>query len=578
MPRWEWQLAESDGLAASAIAAAYPPLLARALWARRLRTVEACATWLAPQQQRLGDWQALPELTPAVERIAAAIAAGQPVAVFGDYDVDGITATAIAVLTIQALGGQIIWRLPDRLKEGYGLNETAVRELASRLRHQQPNGRPLLLVLDCGTSNVTEIALAQECGLDVVVLDHHSLPPTLPSTLALVNPRRLDADHDGAHLSAAGLALFLAQGLLATSHCALTQGALEALKRDLVALAALGTVADVAPLLGDNRTLVAKGLLALRRQQRPGLAALIEVAQLNPLEIDTTGIGWRLAPRINAAGRMEHPAPALELLLTSDQATATTLAFQLDWLNQRRQVELNRMVEEALPRAQATARRIPVVAGDDWSPGLVGLVASRLTEELGRPTIVLGNEGALARGSARSIENFNITAALTQCRAHLLRFGGHAQAAGLTMSRDLVPALEEALDAVAAATWPSGVPARCLRLDGDARLDELWPEPVASLARLEPFGNGNPEPLWCIPSVRAIDARRVGHEGRHLMFRVTDSRRTLSCIAFGQGERLAEVAPGGLIDLAGAVRLETWQGQEQVKIHVRDFRPVTATR
>jgi single-stranded-DNA-specific exonuclease len=568
-----WMVADDTGLAASPVAARFSPLLARALWSRQARTLDACAALLSDYRAPFRAWGGLPDMAVAVERLAAAARAGQPVAIFGDYDADGMAATAMAALTLTALGVPVCTRLPDRLHEGYGLNAAAVREMAAWLHAHQEGGRPLLMTVDCGVTNRAEIDLANELGLDVLVFDHHTVLPPLPRALALVDPKREEAS-TGAHaLTAAGLMLHLARGLFEAGPALVDAADPEVLKRDLLALAAIGTLADVAPISGENRTIVARGLRALRQEPRPGLVALMEVSGVARAAVDAEAISWRLAPRLNAAGRMRHPELGLRLLLTGDPAEARRLAVTLDELNQRRQAELERILGEARRLPGAFDHPVPVLAGDGWSPGLVGLVAGRLAEELGRPVIVLGNEGALARGSARSREGFDITAALSGCAHLLTRFGGHGQAAGLTIERAQVPALQAALNDQAAHAWPGGLPEPNLALSGRATLADFEPAALRDLQRLAPFGHGNEEPRWLIERVRVIEARPVGARGQHLRFRIGDGQRTLSGIAFRQGERAEAMRAAGHVDVAGAARLDIWQGQQRVDMQAADFRP-----
>ena len=448
--------------------------------------------------------------------------------------------------------------------------------MAAWLRARQPAGRPLLVVVDCGTSNRKEIDRAIELGLDVVVLDHHSVSDDLPAALALVNPKRPDRAYPYRDLTAAGLACSLARGLMALDLPLAPAADREALKRDVLALAALGTTADVAPLTDDNRRLVAWGLRALRARQRPGLAALLRIAGVEPARVTAETLVWRLAPRLNAAGRMSDPAIALRLLLTDDPAEAAALAAELDALNRQRQIELERILAEARALLATSALpRIPVLAGEGWSPGLVGLVAGRLAEEMGRPVIVLGHDGdeEVARGSARSQDGFNITEALASAERHLERYGGHSQAAGLTVRRDQIEALARALDELADAAWPAGPPEPVLRLDGVARLGEFRRDYVADLACLEPLGRGNEEPTWLVERARLVEARPVGASGQHLQLRVTDGVATHTAIAFRHGPRRDELRAAGRLDLALVARISTWQGRERVEFQVRGARP-----
>jgi single-stranded-DNA-specific exonuclease len=571
-----WLVADDTGFACSAVAATYSPLLARALWSRQLATVATCEAWLDVGRASLPPWDGVPDLASAVERLAAAARAGQPVAVFGDYDVDGLAATAIVILTLQAYRLPVQATIPTRA-EGYGLTSAAVDAATGWLRAHQPTGRPLLVVVDCGTSNLVEIARARDAGLDVVVLDHHAVTGPVPAAHTLVNPKCHGTDSPGQDMTAAGLACYLARGLLATAPPPIDALETEHLKREVLALAALGTAADVAPLTGENRVLVSWGLRALRRQRRPGLQALLRVAGCEDQPPTAETLSWRLAPRLNAAGRMADPNVALRLLVTDDAAEAALLADELDRLNYQRQVAQEHILDEARALLSAgPGRPVPVLAGDGWSAGLVGLVAGRLAEETGRPVVVLTREGQVARGSARSRDGFNIAEALAGCREILLRFGGHSQAAGLTLAPDQIGALADALDDQARRVWPDGPPEPVLQLAGRVRLADLARDAVADLARLEPFGRANEEPVWLLPGVRLLDARPVGRDGAHVQMRVTDGRLAHTAIAFRYGARRDELLAASHLDLALVARVTSWQGRERVELQVRGARPSVA--
>lgn len=573
-----WQVADDTGFAASDVAATYSPLLARALWARRLTTVATCDAWLTVGQTPLPPWDRVADLPAAVARLAEAVRAGQPVAVFGDYDVDGLTATAIIVLTLQAFGIPVLAQVPVR-SMGYGLNATAVAEAATWLSARQTSGRSLLIAVDCGTSNHAEIAQATAAGVDVVVLDHHTVSGALPVAHTLVNPKRPDRAGAGQELTGAGLACYLTRGLLAAAPAPIDPAARERLKREVLALAALGTAADVAPLIDANRALVSWGLRALRQQRRPGLAALQRVAACDDQPPTAEMLVWRLAPRINAAGRMADPALALRLFLTNDAAEASALAGELERLNRARQTDQERMLDEA--RAILVAgpgQRVPVVAGDGWSAGLAGLVAGRLAEETGRPVVVLAHDGPLARGSARSREGFNIADALTHCDHLLQRHGGHSQAAGLTIERDRIGALAAELDQLALRAWPDGPPEAVLEITGTVRLADLARDSVADLSRLEPFGRANEEPIWLLSDLRLLDARPVGRDGAHLQLHLTDGVQAHTVIAFRHGSRRAELLAAARLDVACVARVSVWQGRERVELQARGVRPASADR
>jgi single-stranded-DNA-specific exonuclease len=491
----------------------------------------------------------------AVERIRAAIAAGERICVHGDYDVDGISATAVAVLVLRDAGARVEWRLPSRFEEGYGLAAETIEQLADQ-------GVDLVLTVDCGITAVDEVARAIELGLDVVVTDHHRPGETLPDCPVVATR---PSEYPCPDLCGTGVVYTLARALLGDDHPAVER------VLDLVALA---TIADVVPLVDENRALAAGGLRALARTSRPGLKALMRTARVDPAAIDATAVAFRLAPRINAAGRLGRPDVALELLLTDDPAVARELAGTLEDLNRERQAVEERILREAVARveswpAERQARRGYVLWDEGWHEGVIGIVASRLVERLHRPVVLIARSGEAWKGSGRSVADFDLHGGLAACASHLGRFGGHRAAAGLSIETERLEAFAEAfaehadgalaeVDLRPTTVVDAVVPAGALTLDLAQELD-----------RLAPFGLGNPEPTLLVASVEATAASTVG-EGKHLRFRVRQQGRDGgSAIAFGLGAQLDRLQREARFDVAFRLKENRWNGTVAPQLVVR---------
>src|SRR5579864_2970679 len=479
------------------------PLLAGLLRRRGLTTVEAARAFLAPSLDDLNDPFAIPGMREAVALVAGTLRGGCPIAVHGDYDVDGITATAIVVRALRGLGASPRWRLPHRIRDGYGLGVPAVEDLAAA-------GARLLIAADCGITACEAVARARALGMDVVVLDHHEAGPERPAAI-VVEPGAREV------------------------------GDAPAPPADLVGFAALGTVADVVPLTGDNRRLVAAGLAQLRADPPPGVRALLEEASIAG-RIDAWHIGWQIAPRLNAPGRLGDPAPSLDLLLTDDPQEARALAQMLDAANRERQLILDQALTEAMAQVEAastSAVAVPmglVVAREGWHPGVVGLVAGRLADAYGRPAIAISlstTAPGVGRGSARSVSGFDLVRALGECGEFLTGYGGHAMAAGLSIAEEAIPEFR-ACFAERAETALAGRPPERMRVDAEVALADLTPALVADLERLAPFGPGNPSPLLSVRGVRPVARRLVG-DGAHLGMGVTDGTTFADAIGFSMG-------------------------------------------
>ena len=504
----------------------------------------------------LTDPALMPDLGVAAERLERACAAGERVAIFGDYDVDGLTATTILTEGLRELGADPLPYLPDRFREGYGPNPDAVRALHAR-------GASVLVTADCGSSAPRELELANELGMDAIVIDHHTMPDEPPPALALVNPRRADSRY-GSEPAACGVARKVVHELRERSGRAFDPAG-------HLALAALGTVCDLAPMLGENRDLVRLGLRALARTRRPGLRALAAAAGADLARADAETCGWVLGPRLNAAGRMAHASAALELLLTRDADEAQRLAAGLEALNRRRREDTAAAVGTAAALLTPEQRDAPllIVASEEISSGIVGLVASRLAEERHRPAIVIELAGAEGRASCRSIGSFDITALLRRHGDLFLRYGGHRAAAGFSIDAARLPEARERLVADAASRLAPDDLTPTLDVEAELPLRGVNGELLRWLHRLGPHGVGNPAPCFLARGVRPEGARAVGQDGAHLQFTLREGRVAWRAIAFGLA---AHAVPGGApADIVYRFRTDALRGALQLE--VLDLRP-----
>jgi single-stranded-DNA-specific exonuclease len=497
----------------------------------------------------LGDMEA------AVERIRAAVADGTRICVHGDYDVDGICATALAVLFLRELGADVGWHLPSRFEEGYGVSRDTLGRLAE-------DGVGLVLTVDCGITAVEEVAEAARRGLDVIVTDHHRPGEMLPDCpIVATRP----SGYPFPELCGTGVVYKLGEALLGTEHPAVRRNL------DLVALA---TIADVVPLVDENRALAAAGLRALAATRRPGLQALMRSAGVDPAAVDSGAVGFRLAPRINAAGRLGRPDVALELVLTVDADEARRHADMLEELNRERQAVEERIVREAIAAVDEMPERMRLRHGyvlwnEDWHEGVIGIVASRLVERFHRPVVLITRSHDSWKGSGRSIASFDLHGALAACSSSLERFGGHRAAAGLSIDETRIEAFAEDFAAHADAHLDLGDLFEVVTVDAVVSARDLTLELAEELARLAPFGLGNPEPTLLVPATEAVAPGTVG-DGKHLRFRVRQHGRDAgSAIAFGQGKQIDRLRAAGRFDVAFRLKENHWNGTVAPQLVVR---------
>lgn len=547
--------------------------VARTLAARGMGSPGDCDGFLDPRLAGLVDPFRLADMDRAVERALRAVEGKETIAVFGDYDVDGISATAIMVLALRELGASPRVFIPHRIHDGYGMSERRVRELAAA-------GVTLLITVDNGISAAPEVAVARACGMDVIVTDHHLAEGDLPDATAIVNPNRPDVAYPGARLCGAGVAFKFAHALLKNAGTDARRA--KEFLRELLDLAALGTIADVVPLVGENRIIAAHGLTQLQKTRRVGLRALLESTGLRERSLTATHVGFIIGPRLNAAGRTEHALVALELLLTEDAGRAREIARYLEGLNTRRREEEGELLEDSLGRAEeliaAEQGHLLVVGGENFHLGIVGIVAARLAERYYRPAIVLRLDTEVARGSARSIPGFDIHHALTACDSHLLGYGGHAAAAGLQLAPRSVPAFRDEINSFAADIFRTRDLTPELSIDAQLARDEVNWTLLEDMERLQPFGESNPEPVFLIEGVRSSAPPRIVGE-RHLKLQVRVGNNTFSAIGF----RLAESrgvcesldAP---YDIACRPTRNTWRGRTKLELEFVDVRPTGDNR
>jgi single-stranded-DNA-specific exonuclease len=540
--------------------------LAGVLTERGLASPEDAHAWLHPRLKDLGDPLALPDMDHAVPRTLAALAAGERITIFGDYDVDGLTsATAVASLLRHA-GARVQVFLPHRLEEGYGLSIEALHRCIEETR---PN---LIITVDCGTGSVAAVAEAMKAGIDVIVTDHHSIGEQIAPACAVVNPRR-SPDERLHVLAGVGVAFKFCHALLKVARRAEPPPSWAHFDpKGLLDLVALGTVADLVPLTHENRILVAYGLLALNRTQRVGLRALIDVAGVSS-RIDTYEVGYLLGPRLNASGRLGTALTSLRLLMTDDPQEALACAHELDDANRQRQQVEKAMVEDLLSRVEtrmAVDNVFALVEADpDWHPGVVGIAASRIMQKFGRPCIVIGKDDQdRAKGSCRSVRDFNMVEALDGCREFLVKFGGHAMAAGLEIAWDQIDAFRQRFERVAREKLSAHDFTPRLAISGWLEPRELNETILPWLDRLRPFGVGNPEPLWGCRGLKVSGPPREVGKG-HLKARFAGDGANVEAIGFGLYER---ALPDGALDAAFHLRLDTYRGVEKLVMHLKDFR------
>ena len=553
---------DGDKAALLALELEVSPLLGRLLVLRGITDPEAADHFLNPRLDQLHNPFLMAGMDTAVARLKRAVAQQEKILIYGDYDVDGTTAVVVLMAGLESLGARVDVHIPDRLKDGYGMRVPVVERAAA-------DGFTVLLSVDTGIREHEVVARAQELGIDCIITDHH-LPKeeSLPAAHALLNPHRPDCAYPDKNLSGVGVAFKLVQGLLGERMS-------EALLRSYLKIVAIGTIADVVPLIGENRVIASFGLDALRRPVQPGLSALLEVARLNGRAPTAGDIAFRIAPRMNAAGRMEDAHAVIELLRTSDPVKAQQIARRLEELNSERQHAeesiLNDIVEILKARPEITGRYSLVFAGEGWHRGVIGIVAQRVVERCYRPTLVIGVENGTGQGSGRSIANFHLLNALTDSQDVFERFGGHAAAAGFTLPSGRIGELTERFEAYARSALSPQDLIPLLRVDAEVDLDHLdWPL-YEQLKRMEPFGMGNPTPVFAARNLRLIYPPRVLSE-KHLKLKVGKGSKSFDALGWRKGEQAKLLGTGDTLDLAFTLDENLYQGTSSLQMIIKDLR------
>ncbi len=538
-----------------------PEPVCRLLVARGYAEPDAAKRFLRPRLDTLHDPATFLDMDRAVERIAHAIRAGETILVHGDYDVDGMCSTTLMLKTLRALGGTAVPFIPQRLRDGYDLSEAGVRAALDARAG-------LVITCDCGTSAHEPVRRLNAAGVDVIITDHHLPGGDLPHALAILNPKRPGCESPDKDLAAVGVAFKLALALVRAF------GESEQPVYELLDLVALATVADIAPLRGENRVMVRYGLRLLAETKNVGLRALVRAAGLDRKVLTAGRVGYILAPRLNAVGRLDHALRGVELLMTESESEANRLAREFEELNARRQDLDRRTLDDARRKADALDldRTFGIVlAGEGWHPGVIGIVASRVVEEFGRPTVLVALEGDTGKGSGRSISAFDLHGGLARCADLLIRFGGHRSAAGVTVARDRVGAFAERFNAVAAESLTSEDLVPELRADLELPFDAATDDLEALLRHLEPCGVGNPSPVLVSRGVRlGAPPRAVGRDGLRLVLQ--EGGHTLTAIGWGMAARRGELDLGRPLDVAFRLDRDEWNGESRLQARLADFR------
>ena len=535
------------------------PLVASLLVNRGINSVEAAQEFLDTDSQTFHDPFLLKDMDKAVQRIQKAIHNNEHILVYGDYDADGVSSTTVLLTTLRKLGAKADFYIPNRFSEGYGPNETAFR-----LAHER--GFSLIITVDTGIAAVHEAEVAKDLGVDLIITDHHEPGPVLPDVLAIIHPKQPECTYPFKELAGVGVAFKLSHALLGE------------VPTDLLEVAAIGTIADLVALHGENRLIAKRGINQLKTTNRIGLKALLKIANVKLQEINEDTIGFALGPRINAVGRLQSADPAVDLLLSDNEEEAMMIAEEIDLLNKERQKLVNTMTEEAIEevntRFPIEQNPVLVIAREGWNPGVVGIVASRLVDRFYRPTIVLSidKEKGIAKGSARSIAGFDLFENLSTCRDILPHFGGHPMAAGMTLQLEDVNELRERLveKAHMILTEDDFIPVS--RVDVSCKLEDITVKSIEEMQQLSPFGMNNPKPIIHLDDMTLANVRKIGAEQNHLKIVFSQEEQQLDCVGFGMGYIHDELSPAVAVSAIGELTINEWNNLRKPQIMLKDLK------
>ncbi|MBB2481706.1 single-stranded-DNA-specific exonuclease RecJ [Bacillus sp. APMAM] len=535
------------------------PLVSILLVNRGIVETEEARSFLFMEDTSFHDPYLLFDMDIAVQRINESIANGEKILVFGDYDADGVSSTTVLMTVLKDLGASVDFYIPNRFTEGYGPNEMAFRWAAD-------NGYKLIITVDTGIAAINEALLAKELGMDLIITDHHEPGPELPEALAIVHPKHPESKYPFKELAGVGVAFKLAHALYGR------------VPEELLDVVTIGTVADLVPLHGENRLIVKKGLKKLGITERPGIRALYALSNSSPEDINEETVGFMLAPRLNAPGRLDHAAPAVELLLTDDFEAANEIAKEIDGINKERQSIVNDITKDAISMIEAEfdlqENKVIVIGKEGWNPGVIGIVASRLVERYYRPTIVLSfdTEKKLAKGSARSIVGFDLFQNLSTCRDILPHFGGHTMAAGMTLSLDDVSELRTRLNHLANTSLSSEDFIPITEIDANIPIEEVNLESIQELNLLAPYGTGNPKPKIMIEKLSISQLRQIGADNKHLKVVLEKEGSILDGVGFGMGDYFHQVSPLASVSVLGELAINEWNNVRKPQIFLRDMK------
>lgn len=556
-PKTRWRLVEADEQLSKTLAEALGihPVVARILVSRGIQSPEQAKRFLSVDPTQFHDPLLMEDMAPAVERIRFALEKGEKILVYGDYDADGVSSTGLMMQLLRGLAADVRYYIPNRFREGYGLNREA-------LHHAREAGTDLVITVDTGISAAEEAEEARRLGLDLIITDHHEPPSILPEALAVINPKKPSCPYPFKGLAGVGVAFKLAHALLGR------------VPEEFLEVAALGTIADLVPLLDENRVIASLGLERMNRRRHPGLTALMDVAGIKG-EVTAGHVGFFLGPRINATGRLDSADRAVRLLLAEDPSETRRIAEELDRMNRERQQLVEAIYAEAEAQVRENPerhRRVIVVAAEGWNIGVIGIVASRLVETYYRPAIVLGIEGetGTAKGSARSIEGFDIYRALTACADLLSHYGGHPMAAGMTLPADHLPKLQERLAELAEEWLTEEDYIPLMRVDADLDLEDVGPGLIEQLNRLEPCGYGNPTPCFRVSGAGMSRMQVVGSDRNHLKLTLIRQGHSLEAVGFRMGNLAEEIAPHSRPDFLGELTFNEWNNRRVPQLKIRD--------
>ena len=571
MQKKEWSVRPThDGAADLASQLRVPAFLAQILLNRDINTVDLAQSFLSPKLTELIEPESMPGVPEAARRICQAIKSNEKIAIYGDYDVDGITSTSILWHLLTILGAITEYYIPHRVDEGYGLNDEAITQIAEA-------GANLIVTVDCGITAISEVAHARSLGMDIIVTDHHRPGATLPDATAIVHPG-ID-DYSNPASAGAMVAFKLAWGIVnQTKTTEKTPPDLRQFLLNATTLAAMGTVADIVDLRGENRILTSFGLKALMNSKLTGIKALIESASLTGESLDSYHIAFKLAPMLNAAGRMGHARLAVELLTSDSEMRCTQIAQYLNDQNRLRQKcqrEIFMQAKEMINHAGLNHpdRKTIVLARENWHTGVIGIVASKIIDSFYRPAIMLNIDSDIVQGSARSIAGFDMHAALKACSEHLETFGGHKMAAGLKLKKQNLPAFIEAFENYAGENLTEENLASTLDIDAVCSISDFNEAAVRQLNRLEPFGQGNPTPIFATKGVHRIaPPRKVGQKGDHLQIAISDNTASVRCIGFGMGKLEKKLLETDHFSVAYEPQINTYNGRSSVQFLLKDIK------